>query len=150
MIVIQQAAVHLVNDYAENLRSTQNQPTRTVKQVFDVTRKLVRDQKEISGSSVIDWQESCWKRSTLLTDRAVQLSTAKAYVFSDSVFCMGRISENLVSAWKEKIDGFMNSSQCRELDRIDGEPKEFELKNLPGFSTLQILAEIQNMMTEIV
>ena len=34
----------------------------------------------------------------------------------------------------------MNSLQCRELDRIDGEPQ--------GFTTLQFLAEIQNMMTE--
>ena len=53
-----------------------------------------------------------------------------------------------VSAWKEKSDWFMNSPQCRELDRIDGEPTEFERTTFPGFTTLQILAEIQNMMTE--
>ena len=40
----------------------------------------------------------------------------------------------------------MNSSQSRELDRIDAEPMEFEWKNFPGFITLQILAEIQNMI----
>ena len=62
---------------------------------------------------------------------------------------MGRISEHPVSAWKDKIDLFMNSSQCRELDRIDVELMEFEWKIFPGFTTLQILAEIQNMMTEI-
>ena len=62
---------------------------------------------------------------------------------------MGRISENPVSARKEKTDRFMNSSQCRELDRIDGEPMEFEWKNFPGFIALQILAEIHNMMTGI-
>ena len=98
---------------------------------------------------MIDWQESSWKRTTLLTDRAVRLSTAKAYVFSDSILCMGRISENPASARKEKTDRFMNSSQCRELDRIDGEPMEFEWKNFPGFIALQILAEIHNMMTGI-
>ena len=48
-----------------------------------------------------------------------------------------------------KIERFMGTSQYRELDRIDGEPMEFESKNFPGFTTLQILAEIQNMMTEI-
>ena len=88
------------------------------------------------------------EKTTLLTDRAVQLSTAKTYVFSDSVLCMGRNSENPLSAWKEKVDCFMNSSQCRELDRIDGEPMEFEWTNFRGFTALQILAEIQNMMTE--
>ena len=71
-------------------------------------------------------QENSWKRTTLLTDRAFWLSTAKNHVFSDSALCMGRISENPVSAWKEKINRFMNSPQCRELGRIDGEPKEFE------------------------
>ena len=85
----------------------------------------------------------------MFTDRAVQLSSAKAQVFSDSVLCMGRIPDTPVSAWKEKIDWFMKSSQCRELDRIDGEPMEFEWRNFTGFTTLQILAGIQNMMAEI-
>ena len=54
-----------------------------------------------------------------------------------------------MKAWKEEIDWLMNSSQCRELDRIDGEAVEFEWKNFPGFTTLQIHAEIQNIMIEI-
>ena len=83
------------------------------------------------------------------TDKAVQFSNVKTNVFSDSVLCMGRISENPVKAWKEKIDWFQYSLQYRGLDRIDGEPKEFELIIFQGFTTLQILAEIQNMMTEI-
>ena len=57
---------------------------------------------------------------------------------------MGRISDTPVSAWKEKINWLLNSSQCRELDRIDEEPMEFEWKNFAGFTALQILA-----MTEI-
>ena len=80
MTVTQQAAVHFGNDYLENLHSTKNQPQRTVKQLFDVTKKLVRDQKEIQGTSVIDMQQSSWKMTTLLTDRAVRLTTAKAFV----------------------------------------------------------------------
>ena len=131
MIVTQRHAVHFGNDYLENLQSTKNQPERTVKQLFDVTRKLAKEQKEIQRFSMINWQEHSWKRTTLLTDRAVRLSTTKACVFSDSVLCMGRISENPVSAWKEKIDWFTNSCQCRELDRIDGKPMEFEWKKFP-------------------
>ena len=42
----------------------------------------------------------------------------------------------------------MNSRQYSELDRIDGEPMEFEWKIFPGSTTLKILAEIQNMMAE--
>ena len=62
---------------------------------------------------------------------------------------MGMMNQSPISAWKEKIEWFLNSSQCRELDRIDGEPMELEWKMFPGFTTLQILSEIQNMMTEV-
>ena len=40
MIVTQQAAVHLGNDYLDNLNSTNSQPQRRVKQLFDVTKKV--------------------------------------------------------------------------------------------------------------
>ena len=66
-------------------------------------------------------------KATLLTDRAVQLSVAKACAFSDSVLCMGRISENQVSAWKEKNDWFITSTSTVG-SRVDGEPMEFEIQ----------------------
>ena len=69
MTVTQQATVHLGNDYLEILHSTKILTQRTVKQFFDVTKKLNKDQKEIQGISVIDWLHSSWKRTTLLTDR---------------------------------------------------------------------------------
>ena len=52
MYVTLQAAVHLGKDYdySENLLSTGNQPKRTLKQLFNVTGKLIRDQKQTSGS----------------------------------------------------------------------------------------------------
>ena len=43
----------------------------------------------------------------------------------------------------------MGTSQYRELDRIDGKPIEFEWKICQGFTTLQILAEIQKMMNKM-
>ena len=88
-MVTQQAAVHPGDDYLDNLHSTNNHSQGTMKQLFDVTRKLISEQTEIQGISLIDWQEISRKRTTLLTDRAVRLSTAKAHVFSDSVLCMG-------------------------------------------------------------
>ena len=75
IFVTQQAAVHLGNDYLENLHSTINQSQRTMKQVFDVTMKLVSEQTEIHRIFMINWQDTCWKRTTLLTDRVVQLAT---------------------------------------------------------------------------
>ena len=40
-----------------------------------------------------------WRETTLLTDRPVQFATAKTYVFSDSVQCLGGISTESVKAW---------------------------------------------------
>ena len=85
-----------------------------MKQLFDVTRKLVRDQKEIQGISMINWQENSWKR-TLLTDRAVRLSTAKAFVFSDSELCTGRICDAPVKAWKKQIDCFFEFASMSRI-----------------------------------
>ena len=85
MLVTQQAAVHLGNDSLENLNSTKNQSQRTMKQLFDVTRKLVSERTEILGISLINTQEKSWKRTTLLNDRAVQLSTAKVYAWEEFI-----------------------------------------------------------------
>ena len=50
-----QAAVHLgAIDYVENLHPTKNHPKRTLKQLFNVTRKLIKDKKEIQGIFVIN------------------------------------------------------------------------------------------------
>ena len=110
MSVTLQAALHFGKDFSENSHSIKNQPMRSLKQLFHVTVKLIRDHKEISGIPVIDWKQLMWQRTTLLTDRAVQFATAKTFVFSDSVLCMGGISPDPVKAWKEKIDWFMHSS----------------------------------------
>ena len=62
MSVTPQAAVHLGNDYAENLHSIKNQPKRTLKQLLNVTEKLIRDQKNFRYPSDqfagAHWRES--------------------------------------------------------------------------------------------
>ena len=73
-------------------------------------------------------------RSTLLNDKAVKLPSAKVYVFSDSVLCLGdRIAEypRSVASWQDKIDWFTQSPEYRELDSFDGEPVVFEWTFFP-------------------
>ena len=62
-----QAAVHLGQDYAENLRFVQNHLWKSVKQLFKEPEKLIRNQTEITGVTTIDYQEHTW-RSTSLSD----------------------------------------------------------------------------------
>ena len=85
------AAVHLFQNYLENLHSTRNTKENKLKQLFDVSKKLISNPEEISGISTIHWDTQPWERATLLGDRAVQLSKAKVYVFSDSVLCLGKV-----------------------------------------------------------
>ena len=100
-----QATVHLGKDYSENLRSTRNQPMKFLKQLFQATGKLIRDQTEITSISVIDWQQQMWQGTTMLTDKAVQFATAQTCL-SDSVLCLRGISSDPVGAWKGKIKMF--------------------------------------------
>ena len=119
-----QAALHLGKDYTENLRSTKNQPKKSVRQLFQVTERLIIDQTEITGLTTTDWQQPVWRETTLLTDRAVQFATTKNYVFSDSVLCLGGVSTEPVS----RIKWFLETRYLKDLDRIDGEQMEFEWK----------------------
>ena len=109
---------------------------------------LITDQTEITGLTTTDWQQPMWRETTLLTDRAVQFATAQTCVFSDSVLCLGGISDEPVKFWKDKIEWFLESRYLKYVDRIDGEPREFEWKNFQGVTTLGNLDEMQKMMTE--
>ena len=75
-----------------------------------------------------------------LVAKKSSVSRSKFYVFSDSVLCRGKMSENPLSnnVWQENLTWFKSSSQSRTLDTIDGEPREFEWNICPGFTTLQL------------
>ena len=131
MSATMKAAVHLGQDYQENLRTIKNTDFVNVKQLFDPPKKLILTQKdEIFGISTIDWNAIPWMKTTLLHDSTVKLSKAKVHGYSDSVLCLGDIHEypQSIEAWKQKIEWFMKSLEYRELDRTDREPVEFEWK----------------------
>ena len=101
-----------------------------MKQMFDISEKLITEQSdEIYGVNTINWGDSAWKHLSLIGgEEVVSLSRAKVYVFSDSVLCLGKMSENPLSniVMGGQLTWFKSSSQYRTLDTIDGEPMEFE------------------------
>ena len=100
-----------------------------MKQMFDISAKLVSEQDEIYGVKTIDWEISSWKYLSLIGDeQVISLQRTKVFVFSDSVLCLGKIHENPQSntAWEQRLEWFKTSQEYRNLDRIDGEPMEFE------------------------
>ena len=68
MNVTLQAAVHLGRDNMENLRFTTNQLLKSVKQFFQVTERLIKDQTEFSCLTTIDYTQPSWRSTTLLCD----------------------------------------------------------------------------------
>ena len=53
-----QAAVHLGVDCTENLRSTKNQPKKSLRQLFQVIQKLIIDQTYTTTTT--DWRQRVW------------------------------------------------------------------------------------------
>ena len=77
-----------------------------------------------------------WRESSLLCDRAVRIVKSQTYVFSDSVLCLGGMSPEPVQAWKHKTTWNWETRYLKDLNRIDGDPMEFEWNNFQGFTTL--------------
>ena len=149
-----QASVFMVKNYSDNLHSIKNTGNNlTMKQMFDIFEKLISEQSdEIYGVNIINWEDSSWKYLSLVGDEEViSLSHTKVYVFSDSVLCPGKMNENPQSntVWEDKLTWFKSSPQYRTLDTIDSEPMEFEWNILPGFTTLQLVREIQEFLSQM-
>ena len=94
----------------------------TLKQVFDMSELIVGQSDENYGVNPINWEDSLWKQSLVSDEKVISLPNTKVYVFSDSVLCLGKISQNPESntVWEEKLTLFKSSSQYRTLDTIDG------------------------------
>ena len=121
--------------------------------MFEISEQLIMEQSdEIFGVSQISWESSPWKLLSLVNDEEViSLSHAKAYVFSDSVLCLGKMNQNRTSntVWEQQLGWFKDSSQYRTLDTVDGEPMEFEWNIFPGSTTLELVREVQKLMSKM-
>ena len=125
----------------------------SLKQMFDISTKLVSEQDEISGVETLGWENHSWKYLSLIGDeRVINLQRTKVYVFSDSVLCLGSIHQypNASEAWKERIEGITTDRSYRDYDGISGEPTEFEWNIFPGFTTLQLSGKVKDLLSRFV
>ena len=129
MTVTMESAVFMGKNYLNKCQSIADTTDLTLKQMFDISTRLVSEQDEISGLETISWENHSWKYLSLIgDDRIINLQRTKVYVFSGSVLCLGKILENSQSndAWEQRLGWLKPSKSYRNLDRIDGEPMEFE------------------------
>ena len=121
--------------------------------MFDISEKLVSEQSdEISGVKTIDWENSSRMYLSLIGDeQVISCQRTKVHVFSDSVLCLGKMNENprANTAWEERLAWFKDSPEYRTLDRIDGEPIEFEWNIFPGFTTLQLSHKVLELLLRL-
>ena len=124
-----------------------------MKQMFDMSEKLIVGQSdEIYGVNTINWEDSSWRQLSLVNDEEIiSVSDAKVHVFSDSVLCLGKMNQNRQSNtdWENKLTWFKSSPQYRTLDTIDGEPMKIRVEYCKGFTTLQLVHEVQEFVSKM-
>ena len=113
MVVTMESATFMGKNFQDNQNSIVNTADLTLKQMFDISAKLVTEQDEISGLETIGWEKHSWKYlSSVGDERIINLKRTKVHVFSDSVLCLGKIHQNPEAneAWKKRIE-WITSSQ---------------------------------------
>ena len=89
--------------------------------------------------------------SLIVDETVINLQRSKVYVFSDSVLCFGKIHQHPESnkAWKKRIEWIRTDLSYRDYDGINGEPTEFEWNIFPGFTTLQLCAKVNDLLSNL-
>ena len=114
-------AVTMVKNFQDNQNSIVNTADLTLKQMFDISAKLVAEQVEISNLETIGWENHSWKNLSLIDDeRIMNLQRTKVYVFSDSVLCLGKIHQHpdANEARKKRIEWITDWIRVEHRPRI--------------------------------
>ena len=105
LAVTMESATFMGDNFQDNQNSIVKTTDLTLKQMFDISEKLVGEQDEISNVDKLRWEKYSWKYLSLIGDEIViNLQRARVYVFSDSVLCLGKIHQHPQSneAWKDR------------------------------------------------
>ena len=152
MAATMNAATFMGKNFVDIQNSIMNSSDLTLKQMFDITAKLVGEQEEINNLDNIHWGKNSWRQLSLIGDETVSnLQRTQVYVFSDSVLCLGNIHQHPHSneAWKKRIGWITTDQSYRDYGGINGEPTEFEWNIFPGFTTLQLCGKVNDLLSDL-
>ena len=86
-----QASVFMVKNYSDTWHSIKNTEDLTMKQMFDISEKLVSEQSDmIYGISEIIWENSSWKYLSLVMNKSSVFSAQKSTYFQILCCVLGR------------------------------------------------------------
>ena len=150
MSTTMKAAIHLGENDTDNLVTYINAIFEALKTLFDITQKLILNQKhEVKHVSTTEWQLPPWMRNTLRHDKVIQLSKAKVNVYSDAVLCLGRDPQ--ASRCHGKVERtthiFPGFRLVHGIIWIRRRTVWVRVDFFPGHTTVEILREIQTRMT---
>ena len=118
------AAIYLGPNYAENLGVHKNTDFVEIHNLFGITQKLISEHsEEILNVKPIESTDPSWTRSMLFHDQVIKWTKAKVLVYSDSVLCLGKLSDHSEANRRREgqVADFQLSASYRELLGIDGE-----------------------------
>ena len=125
----------------------------TLKQIFQISEKLILEQSdEIFGVSQISWEDSSWKQFSLVKMKKSSVPRMRRFTYSQILYCvLGKVNQNPTSntVWEQQLGWFKDSQQYRTLDTVDGEPMEFKWNIFPGFTTFELVKEVQKFMSKM-
>ena len=78
-----QASVFMGKNYSDTSHSIKNTEDLSMKQMFDISEKLISEQSdEIYGVKTSNWEDSSWKYLSLIGDeQVISFLHTKVYVF---------------------------------------------------------------------
>ena len=151
MAATMNAATFMGMNFMDFQNFIMNSRDLTIKQIIDITAKLVGEQEEIKNLDKIHWGKNSWRQLSLIGDETViNLQRTKVYVFSDSVLCFGRIHQHPESneAWKKRIEGITTDKSYRDYVGISMESR-LNSSIFPGFTTLQLCCKVNDLLSDL-
>ena len=106
---------------------------------------IVGQSDEIYGMTPIDWEDSSWTHSSLVGDEEV-ISLLHTSLLLRFCVMPWNVDHNQILHGKTDCRGSKVLSEYRASDRVGREPIEFEWNTVPGFTTLQLWNEVQELM----
>ena len=86
-----------------------NQLLKSMKQLFQVIKRLIEGQIEICILTRINYDELTWRSTSLLCDKAFEITNAKTDIFSDSRLCLEPWVTNQSKPGRTKSNGIWKS-----------------------------------------
>ena len=123
------AVTFMGKSYSTMQNVVQNEEKITLKQMFDITAQTIHNDEEIYCLDKIEYQRNTWTQLSLINDSVViGLQSAKVYVFSDFVLCLGKVLQHpeCNEAWKTRVAGIRAEKDYSVFDDVKGESAEFE------------------------